>query len=623
MGRVGMGETITGSIIGTQLYERRPILIGFIIFIAAFVLLFPNIANRDIWGDEDYMTSLSQGGFWDLGIPENSSNMQQPPFPLILQGLGISNIALSETGIRIHSVLLGALSVFLFFLLIKKFVQNRYIVYMMVFLFMFNSHFYLYSRVGKPAANTIFYALLYLLLLFRIMENDSDKTQRYWPYILLIIVQTWFLLSEGFQPTVFLLVAGITLLPFLFYKKYRTKIIVVYLTGLVSLAMIIPFLYMNITNSKAHNYIAKPDTSGVVKKILQLLFSFDSTTYSFYINGLLNRYVLFFIITLLLGVVGRIYHYRKQSKISNNKTFPYFLYFFIFAVIYPQVFHATFESTIIYPVQTRYFISTMPVIMSLMALSAFYGYRLLLDLVKIKPGLRLKYLPHAIFVILLIGSFVWNFPNLVSAYSAKHHEYRKLYDLFKYESRPGDIAYIYNLVPPGKWAPDAFYSCKYYYTDKNLQYVVLKNSIPIMKDYPAILSGQQRGDIYIVFITGQEKLKSKFFRDMEYIRPYSFNKIFVARIYDNGVLAKNILNFFRRIKDEIRETVNNLELYETVFEMEMMNQNYKEARQIVYKLRDLDYTGKYKNRISQLRERWHITIAQVNKQKNSLKEINP
>ena len=91
----------------------------FLIFMIAFLMRLYNIEYRDVWMDEDRQSGYAAQGPFDLDITQKAAAQCQPPLDPFIQSIGISNFGINEMGIRIHTAFLGALTVLLFYILLK------------------------------------------------------------------------------------------------------------------------------------------------------------------------------------------------------------------------------------------------------------------------------------------------------------------------------------------------------------------------------------------------------------------------------------------------------------------------------------------------------------------------
>jgi hypothetical protein len=189
-------------------------------------------------------------------------------------------------------------------------------------------------------------------------------------------------------------------------------------------------------------------------------------------------------------------------------------------------------------------------------------------------------------------------------YITKRREWKKMYELFKYHSAPGDTAYLISLTPPGK-ERSLFIAHRVYYGNKAERYVRLKGGrFSIVNDYQNIRSGKQRGNIYFVVPRGSFKLKQSYFTHLSGIIIYHFKGLSIAHLLNDGRLPKKILNFFHCLADNLGKKIGNYLVYEMLFELEMANRNLGKAKRYLDTLVKIDTHGQLKARIERFKRRW-------------------
>jgi 4-amino-4-deoxy-L-arabinose transferase-like glycosyltransferase len=574
----------------------------FLIFIIAFLMRLYNIEFRDVWMDEDRQSGYAAQGLFDLDITQSAAAQCQPPLDPFIQSIGISNFGINETGIRIHTAFLGALGVLLFYILLSGILEDRFAVILATVVFAFQPWLIHYNRVGRPVGTGVFFAVLYLLILLHFLVHEKDNKNNKKSFLLLVIVQTWFLLSVGFQPLIFLLTSSFSLLPFLLNKKYFHKTAAVYLSSVVSFALAYPILNIGFTLN-AQKYLKPASFLHLIVTFFKNLSSISFETYINYYKPLVENYHFLYLIVLILGAAGFIYTFISNKK---NTISLLFLYFFIFTLVYPLVFESGFKTIINYTVQLRYYLTFTPVLIAGLGFGIYYALLFLSNLVKIKPQLHIsgKYLVRGFFLVIFLFSFYGNTQSLKETYMIQNREWEKVYELFKYHSAPGDAAYIFNLTPPWKWSPTYFYTQKFYYKNEAERYVHLKSNRDIADDFRNINSGKQKGNVFLVILTGEKKLKESYFKGLNDITIHNFYRAFIVRFFNNGKLAENILNLFYRLAKKLPKDKHTYIVFETLFHLEMARGNLKKAQKLLYILKRIYTHGKWKARINQLKKKW-------------------
>jgi 4-amino-4-deoxy-L-arabinose transferase-like glycosyltransferase len=603
--------------------RKNKTVIYLLIFIVALLFRLYNIEYRDVWMDEDAQSGVSGRGIFDMDMPQYSACYEQPPIDYLIQSAGIFNFGMSEIGLRIHIAVLGALSVLLFYIMMGKIIENRFVVILTSMIFAFHPWLIHYSRVGRPVGTGVFFAVLYLFVLFDFLVHARDRKTNTITFILLIIVQTWFLLSVGFQPLVFILTSSISLFPFLFNKKYFFKTALVYLSGLISFSFAYPILKLSIERG-SEMYLEQASFLEHVLTVFKNLVSITFKAYIKYYKPLIDKYEILFFIGLILGIAGLIHVIISKKK---NATTLLFLYFIIFTLAYPLIYASIFKALIKFYVTIRYYLSFTPVLIAGLGVGLYYGLSFLTHLMYNKYKLRLRYLPYGFILIIFLFSFYGNAQNLKEMYWVQYRDWEKVYELFKYHSSPGDTAYIINLAPPDKWVPTHFYTQKFYYKDETERHVRLKGKGSIVDDYQNIRSGKQRGNIYFVFLTGSEKLRESFFekrvapathrrigmnhgneekdKKIYGIKFYQFHRVCVAHLPNNEILSENILDFYYKLAKNLPKKEDNYIVYETLFKLEMAKGRFRKAKKHLNTLVRIQARGKLIEKIKELKKIWH------------------
>jgi hypothetical protein len=590
-----------------------------LVFAASFLIRLYHIDYRSVWMDEDFQGEYSRLGVFDPDMPVNSAAQNQPPLDPAIQAVGISNFGLNEIGLRIHSAVLGSLAVLLFFLMMGHFVPDRFAVILTTIIFAFHPLLVRYSQEGRPTETGVFFAVLYLFTLFHFLEPPGEQipgsshNPQHYPrenrskqinirnLILLVIVQTWFLLSIGFQPLVFLLVSSISLLPFLFSRRCRLRILLVYLSSLISFFLAYPILYLAIRiNGKL--YLKSAPLTDRLAALVKGLYNLSFGAYATHYKTLMGSYIVLYAVISVIGILGLVHAFYTKKRSFTRLLF---LYFIIFMAVYPPLFHSIFYALINYRIRTWYFLCFGPVLIAALAFGLYYSRLFLSGLSQWRAGLRLlPRLAAGFFLILFIFSFYGNTRSLMQSYRLPNREWRELYTLFKERSSPGDTAYILNLAPPGAWQPKIFYAQDFYYQYPMLRDVRLPENGDIVRDYPGILNRRHYGNIYIVVIKGGDRLKKSFFKTLPDAELYEFYRLFVVRLPNNGKLAENILAFYYCLAEHLPRRPVNYMVYETLFSLEMINGRRQKAGEHLETLEHLDPGGKLKDEIDLFKKVW-------------------
>ncbi len=344
----------------------------------------------------------------------------------------------------------------------------------------------------------------------------------------------------------------------------------------------------------------------IFKKLISFEFIFKS--YIHFYKRLVGEYDILCFIVLILGAAGLIHALISTKK---NTTAFLFLYFFIFTLTYPPVFSAVFRTLVKYHIFVRYYLSFTPVLIAGLAVGLYYALFFLSLLLKSKYRLstRIRYLPHVFLLIIFLFSFYGNTQSLKQMYVTRNRNWKKLYELFKYHSAPGDTAYIINLVRPGK-ARRMFITKTFYYKDETERHVRLRGGRGlIVRDYQNICSGKQQGNVYFVVAKGDRKIKKSYFKNFDDISIRRLPGLFIFRLLNRGNLPEKILSFFDCLAGNLRQKEHNYIVYETLFNLEMANRNLSKAKQHLDTLERIALHRQLKSRIEKFKKRWESISA--------------
>ncbi len=568
-----------------------------VILLASFLLRLHYIEHRSVWMDEDRQANYALKGWQNLDLVKDFAGQAQPPTDLWFQSVGLTNVGISKTGVRIHALLLGVLSALLFYLMMTQLVNNRWAVWLSSAIFVFHPWLVRYSQEGRPIATGIFFAILYLWMLLRFLAAERKEAGYIRALVFFFIAQTWFLLSVGFQPLVFLLTSSVALLPMLFRKESFRKVLSIYVSGLFSFALFYPVLNVTL-QINARVYLKQETLLERMLSLLKNIFSISFETYYSYFEPLVKHFEIFFILAFGLGIAGYILALRSEKRNTVSRLAPYL---FIFILLYPIFFQAVFKTMIRYEVSIRYYLTFAPVLLAGLGVALYYTFFLLSRLARKAPRKWAGYLIQGLLPALFAFSLYGNFTSLNFIYRFTGNAgWEKVYRLLKDHAFPGDSAYILGLNSPGKYAPSVFRGTKFYYPDEAGQWVNLRREETIVDDYPALRKGERKGDIYFVFQTGQGRVKNVLLKKKKsfplgsgdpVVDIFPFRRLLVVRIKDNGKIAGNILEFFALLGRTLAKQPQNYLVHENLFRMYMYDGRLGKAE---FHLRTLEAMAKHK-----------------------------
>jgi len=533
------------------------------LLVFAFLVRCYKINEPSVWMDEDHQAirviqSLKTGYFSGQSIIF-SVKQQQPPLGYLMEGIGVTNFGVTPFGIRVHAAFLGALTVgVLLFLLTMLFPpQYKWYILLMVLIFSFHPLLLRYSQEARPIAVSIFFGSIYLyaLLRFVFIVQHAVFSEGIIDFLLLVIAQTMFMLSVGFQPIALSFCLSLTLLLFvLCSKKFRKKSFLAGIGSMLSLGLFYP-VQAFINNHAGHllnEQVQSSNLSYFIDRFLTNQFPIiPFEKYKWFWEVLTGipfwpTFVLFICIFLIIFF----------SKKMPNRDLLIFLG--INCILFPIIFYSLFESFIDYRIMQRYILSALPVyvitigsmyfsILVFYLGGSWWPQKIKADFHKYEKGRRILF--ALLFLLFMVPAFVF-LDKAPSALGAPKREWNKLYSLFSDPklSSKGDVAFAINLVPEGKWGPK-FFSEKFYYLDNQLVKLIPTGSRNVEKIYDVLCKGDldSARHIYLCFIYGHNYIRENLslWKNRESMDIICLNGITVARLsVSDKQPSKALLEFF-------------------------------------------------------------------------------
>jgi hypothetical protein len=219
-----------------------------------------------------------------------------------------------------------------------------------------------------------------------------------------------------------------------------------------------------------------------------------------------------------------------------------------------------------------------------------------------------KYVPPLILAVLFVLSFVPNLLSVSHVYNEKKPEWKKMYNIFLYDSEPGDIAYMLNLVRISRWNP-YFRARKFYYSSHHECQVSLRDAQDIQAHLKNSQLWKPGRNIYIVIRSGSEKIKKEFFKGVESVDVFLFEKLSLIRIKKGPKTREDFIAALRTLKAKLPRHETNYLIYEIVIKIDLDSRNIESARKNLEILASMSKREKliklvdqFKKRIEQLIE---------------------
>jgi 4-amino-4-deoxy-L-arabinose transferase-like glycosyltransferase len=566
-----------------RLFTKHKTVVIVVLFFVALAARLYKIDSKNAWMDESKQAGISETNPFDFDLAERASIQQQPPLDYFIQSIAISNFGVNEIGIRVHAAIFGALTAVFFFLLLIRFVDNYPVILAGTLAFTFHPLLIYYSQEGRPISTAVFFSLLYLFFLVQLFQTTDPGKSLVQSFAVLTFIQAGFLLSVGFQPIIFLLVSSICLTPYLAVKEKRSRVLIAHLSSMSAFLISLPIIYLTIRSGARLQFIKQDSIFDMIKNVLQNIGNISLDNVFHFYRTILENYGLFFIAVIIMGVIGFILNSKKRDHAFVV------WYFTMFFLMYPLVYTIVFNTLVSWKIHSRYFLTFVPVCFIVMSTAIYFSLDMFM-----KPGSffkSLRYVTAFLLAVLFTYSFARDATAVSNFYHMKKTEWKKMYDIFKYDSQPGDIAYMLNLVNIDRYSPN-FRAKNLYYPVKQLRPVKLKLAGEIPHDLKNPHLWKQKRNIYIVTRYGSGKIKKSFFPGLENIDVYLFENITLTRIKKSPGTMEDLISVLRALKAKLRRDESNYFPCELLIKVDLNSGNIEKARKNIEVLEAIDKRGK-------------------------------
>lgn len=522
--------------------KKRLILL--IIFIIALVPRLYKLDSRSTWMDEGKQALLANVAPVDFILAKRAAKQQQPPLDYFFESIGIRNFGLNETGMRVHAAIAGALAAVFFLLLLQQIIRRQWVVLLGTILFIFHPDLIRYSQEGRPIATAVLFSVLLLYTLTLFFQGKTQPRPLLQWLILLTLVQTGFILSTGFQPLVFLGAVSISLIPILLSKPDRKRVYLMWISTVLAFFTVLPIIKLTLESGANMNYVKHESFFQMILGISKGFSQFSiRDVFSIYPTALGDYEVLF--TAAVAGAAAGFFLNRRKK--ANRSPFAFGLSFFLLLfIIYPPVFTIIFNSLISWYIKPRYFLTFVPVVLVVLVYLVDYSISTASELSLRYNRLKLKPVSIAAAVLLLGYSFISTGISIKSVYAAKNPEWNKIYHIFKYDSQPGSVAYMVNLVAPGKFSP-VFRANFLYYHKSEPRPVLLKHARDLADDIKQMRKKKYLPPVYLVFCNGWKRIKSSFFKRIKNVDVFRFYNLAMIRIRSGSTKKTGTCNTLVRV----------------------------------------------------------------------------
>lgn len=347
------------------------IVLALIIVLGIYFRIKYFVFNRAFWGDEIAILVNLQNPSWLSVFHPLSMGQSTPPLYLLISKIQYTLFKEGNLELVFRSIplLSSILSIFAFYYMCKKFLQNKLSRIICMIIFCLNFHFIYFAQEFKQYSSDIFIFILIMLSYFHIDLNNKKSSIIYSSLYALII---WFSYTSLFA-------IGAVITTMLIQKVEIKRLIKFTLPIFISFIL----FYINQKYLVNSDYLHTYWNEGFVT--LKTLFTIFINAWEFFLTGIKGTgfYIIFFVLGTISAIVG--------IKDKNNQL-----------LLFPVVFMLIASAMHLYPFFGRTALYLFPVLIIL--------------LLKVFDINLSKYEPLKNTVLCILGLFVfigfWNYKNL-------------------------------------------------------------------------------------------------------------------------------------------------------------------------------------------------------------------
>jgi hypothetical protein len=532
-----------------RLMNRRAWIIGAAVFFVTFGVRFFHLDARSIWMDEDAQASAASKGI-DASLPGRSAKQQQPPLDYVFESIGLRIFGWNEYGARMHAAVLGAGAASAFYFLLTTTAPHPSVAVIGTILFILDPHLVRYSQEGRPISCGVFFSVLWLIAMFRVIQSNRALTwKRAFQYAALSFSASFaFLMSVGFQPLVFLAASGISLIgAFAFFPMLRKKIAIVLGAAFAAFLASIPVLLGCILKGGA--YVKPLSFSERLLSVATNVVDVNFGTWAGRLVELMGHLSFVAAVVIPLGTFGIArFYFKDNTRATDRFTVAFFL---LFALIYPFALNGLFFGLVRnHSLVLRYYLTAVAPLLALLSLLGWRSFTVLLEWAGTRSAVWYRLVP-----VLFLAAFSAGILQSAAAVHSQYKEpsttdWRSFYQLVKATPKRFGAAYLINLVPDGKWGPKRFYATKFYYRKEDGHPVDLRQIETLISDVTKgrLLSGD---DIYFVVSYGLQFISPRLFDRIPNVLCFQYDGLSVI----HWTLGDEVKKELFRVLDKIIEGV--------------------------------------------------------------------
>jgi hypothetical protein len=572
-----------------RLLLRHALLIGALVCVVALAFRVARLDSRSIWLDEDAQARTAASGI-GLDMARRAATQAQPPLDYLLEGVALRVFGWNEYGVRMHAALLGAGAAALFFGLLMTAVRHPAAVLLGTVAFVTHPELIRYSQEGRPISCGVFFSVLWLWAVFRFLRTRPAHG-RALAAASVLVAGVLFLLSVGLQPVVFLIVSGIAFAPALVSRRLRARILAVGALTAVAGVVALPALALILWTGAP--YVATPAIQDPLAVVWKSAAGFRFADWLARLAVLMGHLSALALVVVPLGVSGLLLSRRTRTE----QECAVLGYFGVFALAYPVVFHGLYFGFVSpHELAVRYYLTALPPLLLLLALLFASSLRITSAGRRRRPN-AWRLAGAALLAAATVAATIQTAAALAAGYRAGERTgWRSLYSLLKRDTRRHGTAYLMNLVPLGKWAPERFCATSFYYPHEDRQPVVLRRVDALRRD---LARGRitTESDVYLVVHYGNAALASLTFDELPGVTSQRFAELVVVHVAAGGDVEGDVRRVFEKMAALVSEDAGNYKVFEMQAVLSLLAKDAAAARRAIDTLSRIDRDGRLQEAI--------------------------
>jgi 4-amino-4-deoxy-L-arabinose transferase-like glycosyltransferase len=526
-----------------------------LVFILALVFRLWGLSKFSVWLDEDSQAKIER----TINLVRGASYGGQPPLDFYFGALNLSLFGMHEWGIRLFPCLFGAFAALGIFYLVRSVSRNQTIAWLAAAYVILQPWLIRYSQEGRPVSTAIFFEVIWLQILVRFFRERLNVLS----WLTLLSATLLFFLSIAFQPLIVVLAIGFGLFSLVGSGAMRPKILGYWAAAFVGMLLFAPILRLDMegaVDALNRDFTGRP-WLPLTREVFETLLGNQGIVVAVLILA-----------ALFLRAARAFRRGRLSARDFSVSLGPFAVLLFIplFAFAYSLAI-----GTELYP---RYYLTAIPLVVLAVAVS-------LAECARSWPKKV-----SAIFVavaIALIGGELFSLPRVYSGegYMRWNADWRHVFEIFRAEGKPGDLAYYYDLTAPERYEVQGFLADQFYYRPDEARPVALNSEL----DRPRVPSskrmlraeagGAEPASVFLVFARGsgaEDVGFDAFFRSLPASEVQESKLLWIVKLSAEGDWLGSVGRFFDSFVNAVPPTPRLYRVLDTLLRIEERRKEYSQ-----------------------------------------------